>query len=196
MMPLASPPWSADLCAEAWMFATRKHAGQTYGGPTEGVRIDYINHVGSVAMEVMWALAPDGAPSEGREAFDPDLAILCALLHDTIEDTDATVGELAGLFGHRVAAGVSALTKDATIADAGERMLDSLARIERQPREVWMVKLADRITNLVHPPWYWSLAKRAAYREEGRLILARLGGADARLAARLQGQIDRYARFL
>ena len=53
--------WDPDVYSKAWHFATLAHQGQLYGGPTEGISIDYINHIGNVAMEVLWALsaAPD-----------------------------------------------------------------------------------------------------------------------------------------
>ena len=46
------------------------------------------------------------------------------------------------------------------------QMADSLARIKQQPKEVWLVKLADRSANLGKPPHYWSAEKILAYRQE------------------------------
>lgn len=67
------------------------------------------------------------------------------------------------------------MTKDQTVGadqtDKWERkklqMQDSLRRIKSQPREVWMVKMADRITNLQPPPGHWSEEK-----DSSRLKLA------------------------
>lgn len=75
--------WNQDIYIKAWDFATIAHHGQTYGGPKEGQRIEYINHIGSVAMELIWALSQ-------TTDIDGSLAIQCALLHDTIEDTAVT----------------------------------------------------------------------------------------------------------
>jgi (p)ppGpp synthase/HD superfamily hydrolase len=45
-------------------------------------------------------------------------------------------------------------------------MLDSLKRIKIQPKEIWMVKLADQITNLQPAPYYWTEKNVQAYRPE------------------------------
>lgn len=180
--------WSPDIFAGAWQFATRHHQGQTYGGPTEDTHIDYINHIGSVAMEVIWGLpaVPDA---------DGNLAIQCALLHDVVEDTEVTIEQVAGEFGERVAAGVLALTKDADLPTKAARIEDSLRRIRQQPPEVWMVKMADRITNLYHPPWYWDSRKIEAYRREAMTIHEALHSANEALANRLQAKIEAYKQF-
>jgi (p)ppGpp synthase/HD superfamily hydrolase len=72
-------------------------------------------------------------------------------------------------------------------------MRDSLARIRAQPAEVWMVKLADRITNLQAPPHYWTREKIRAYRAEAREIHAQLGAACDVLGPRLLEKIEAYA---
>ncbi|MEQ1505979.1 MAG: HD domain-containing protein [Myxococcota bacterium] len=144
----------------------------------------YVVHLSCVAMELMLALRHE----PGR---DEDLAVACALLHDTVEDTAVTVDAVAARFGPRVASGVAALTKDPALPKA-DRMADSLVRIRREPPEIAMVKLADRITNLAPPPPAWTADKIAAYRLEGRAILDALGGASSWLAARLSDRLARY----
>ena len=119
------------------------------------------------------------------------------MLHDVIEDTcqpheRAALGaRISELFGAEVAAGVWALTKDDALPKA-DRMADSLRRIQAQPREVWAVKLADRITNLAPPPASWTTEKRAAYRAEAIVIADALGAANAHLHARLRAKIAAY----
>lgn len=121
----------------------------------------------------------------------PALAVQCALLHDTLEDTSIPEAELAALFEPAVVAGVRALTKDATLPKS-EAMADSLRRIREQPQEVWAVKLADRITNLAAPPAHWKAERIAGYRLEAEQILAALGEAHAPLAERLARRIAAY----
>ena len=181
----ASSRWSQERYLDAYWFAARAHRGQEFPG-TDG--LPYVLHIGMVAMEVVGAL-------QHEPAEQPDLAVQCALLHDTLEDTEATYEQLTERFGTAVADGARALSKDETLPKA-ERMPDSLRRIREQPREVWMVKLADRICNLQEPPHYWSSDKRARYRAEARDILAALGEASAYLAQRLQRRIDDYARYI
>jgi (p)ppGpp synthase/HD superfamily hydrolase len=181
--------WSPDKYKEAWNFATLAHRGQTYGGWAEGMTIDYLNHIGSVAMEVMWALpaTPD---------YDADLALQCALLHDTLEDTATTYADVLAQFGQPVAAGVLALTKNDTLPNKQAQMADSLARIQQQLPEIWLVKMADRITNLYHPPYYWDNKKIEAYRREAILIYEALHPASLTLAGRLWEKIEAYQQFL
>jgi (p)ppGpp synthase/HD superfamily hydrolase len=179
-----------DNIQKAWKIATQLHEGQKYGGEKENEDIDYIHHIGSVVFEIMNAL-----PHEAE--LNVDLAVLCAILHDTIEDTAFTYDDVLHHFGKSVAEGVMALTKnDALEGGKREKMLDSLTRIKDQPREVWMVKLADRIVNLSSSPYYWASEKKMAYQEEGRLILENLKEGSDFLAKRLAEKIERYSAFI
>jgi (p)ppGpp synthase/HD superfamily hydrolase len=119
---------------------------------------------------------------------------VCAVLHDIVEDTGTTVEEVAAKFGDEIARGVLALSKDPNLPK-GEQLDDSLRRIRECPREVWVVKLADRITNLDDPPHYWTSEKRRTYQEEARRIHAALAEAHAALGARLAEKIEAYAQY-
>jgi (p)ppGpp synthase/HD superfamily hydrolase len=182
--------WNREKYAKAWHFATIKHAGQTYGGSEPDEKLTYINHIGSVATEIVWAL------HHSDEIIDADLAIQCAILHDTIEDTDTTFEELKTIFGEDVADGVLALTKNVKLGHKKDQMSDSLTRIKAQPKAIWMVKMADRISNLYHPPHYWDNTKILAYANEARLIFSELKDANTVLNIRLKEKIDNYASFL
>lgn len=181
--------WNPDLYTEAWMFATKKHEGQTYGGALQNERIPYINHLASVATEVIWTL------QHTTKTYNADLAVACALLHDTIEDTKTTVEEIETTFGPAVAAGVLALTKNEKLPNKIDQMIDSLNRILQQPEEIAIVKMADRVVNLYLPPFYWDNRKRETYQEEAMVIHEALHQADDVIAARLQERILRYAQF-
>jgi (p)ppGpp synthase/HD superfamily hydrolase len=172
--------WSQDQYTAAARFAAAAHLGQA----VPGSELPYLLHVTLVAMEVAAAL-------RAEPGHDEDLAILCALLHDTVEDTAVTYEQVAAAFGPAVADGVLALSKDEALPD-DEQMPDSLRRIQAQPREVWLVKLADRIVNMQPPPKHWQAAKIAGYKKEARSILAALGAASPLLAARLAEKIEAY----
>lgn len=172
--------WNQELLKRALDFAARAHGEQK----TKGLHAPYVVHVMKVTTEVL--RVADGS-------FDVDFAVQCALLHDTLEDTTATHAQLAAEFGPRVADGVQALTKDDAVP-RGERMADALRRIRQQPREVAMVKLADRITNLEPPPPEWTPEKVAEYRAEAKTIYDALHDAHAGLAARLAEKLSRYGR--
>jgi len=176
----------------ALRFAAERHAGQR----VPGTELPYLVHVTSVTAEVIAALPGSG--------LDGDLAVTCALLHDTVEDTadgaDAKhqlAAQIASRFGPAVRDGVLALSKrdvaaDGTAIPKVQRMADSLQRIRAQPHAVWAVKLADRITNLAPPPSHWTRDKCAAYQAEARDILDALGAGCAALAERLRARIEAY----
>ncbi|MCX5744617.1 MAG: HD domain-containing protein [Proteobacteria bacterium] len=182
--------FSPDRYVDALHFAARRHLGQAIVGS----ELPYVVHVTSVATETIVALATD-------RVDDPDLAVLAALLHDTIEDTCETAAARAELhveigrrFGSGVADGVLALSKDQDLPKPA-RMADSLRRIRLQPREVWFVKLADRIVNLQPPPAQWSRDKRVAYRDEAIAIAEALGDASPALHARIRAKITAYEAY-
>ncbi|MDQ1165849.1 HD domain-containing protein [Flavobacterium sp. SORGH_AS_0622] len=181
--------WSIDEIQNVWQLVSKLHDGQKYGGVSEGERVEYINHIGSVVFEVLNA-------TRLTENMNSDLAVKCAMLHDTIEDTTFDYEKVNDLFGSQVASGVLALTKNDQITDSLEKMLDSLNRIKQQPIEVWAVKMADRISNLYEPPYYWNDEKKLKYIEEAEIIHNELKDGNEYLARRLKIKIKEYYRFL
>lgn len=121
-------------------FATHAHYGQKRksGEP-------YITHPLAVAgILIDWAMDID--------------TILAGVLHDTIEDTDATLDEIESLFGHDVVFLVDGVTKVGR-ARAGMKNLenylpqttDNLSKLlvaVSQDVRVIIIKLADRLHNL------------------------------------------------
>ncbi len=91
--------------------------------------------------------------------------------------------------------GVLALSKDKSLPRA-EQMPDCLRRIKQQPREIWMVKMADRISNLQAPPSYWNQDKIKRYQTEAESILGALQDASPYLQVRLRHKIDEYGSFI
>ena len=178
---LALPATLADDWLGAWHFAAQVHKDQR----VPGTDLPYLKHLGMVAMEVFSAHvhAPVG---------DLSLALRCAILHDCIEDQGVGYAKLTELFGPAVADGVLALSKTADFPKS-EAMADNLRRIQAQPREVWCVKLADRISNLHTAPAHWAADKRATYRTEAQTILDALGSAHDVLAGRLAAKIATYS---
>lgn len=165
------------------------HDGQKYGGAGQDQQIEYLNHIGSVTFEVMTAVTI-------QKDLDANIAIKCAILHDTLEDTDLTYNDILEKFGPAIANGVQALTKNENIASKREKMTDSLSRIKLQTKEIWAIKMADRISNLQKPPFYWDTAKKKEYMEEARLIHTELNTASKYLADRLEKKIKEYQRFI
>jgi (p)ppGpp synthase/HD superfamily hydrolase len=176
--------WSQDTYIKAYKFAAHAHQGQK----VPGTNLPYIMHLSFVSMEVIAALSVE-------QKHDGNLALQCGILHDTIEDTNTTFEQIKTEFGEAVANGVLALTKDNSLAKHLQ-MADSLRRIKEQPPEIWMVKLADRISNLQPPPHYWTQDKITRYREEAIEIYEVLKDASPFLASRLANKIEDYKAFI
>jgi guanosine-3',5'-bis(diphosphate) 3'-pyrophosphohydrolase len=176
--------WSQEKYIKAYRFAAEAHHEQ----PFPGSKLPYLLHVGLVTMEIIASLAYS-------EGLDEDLAIQCALLHDVIEDTEITFSDVKEEFGKSVANGVLALTKNSEITKELQ-MKDSLLRTKEQPKEVWMVKLADRITNLAKPPKEWEQEKIIKYSEQAIEINNSLGSASEYLRNRLSKKIYEYSVYI
>jgi (p)ppGpp synthase/HD superfamily hydrolase len=172
--------WDRDLYIKACRFAAQAHRGQLLPGSD----LPYLMHLNLVSMEILAALSAE-------PQHDGNLAVQCALLHDTIEDTDTSYAQIESMFGISVADGVVALSKNPNL-EQSQRLVDSLERIKQQPIEIWMVKLADRITNLQPPPPHWERAKIMRYRDEAIEIHTALQAASPYLASRLAAKIRSY----
>ena len=109
-----------DVVKAADEFAAKKHEGQV-----DKAGVPYINHPRAVASKL-----------------DGDVEKAVALLHDTVEDTDATVEEIKSIFGSEIADAVAVLThpKD-------EPYMDYIRRIWTN-RLARSVKLADLEHNM------------------------------------------------
>jgi (p)ppGpp synthase/HD superfamily hydrolase len=172
--------WNPEVYIKACRFAAIAHRGQIVPGSD----LPYLLHLNFVSMEIIAALSLESGS-------DGDLAIQCALLHDTIEDTDTTYAQIESTFGIGVADGVQALSKNPDL-EKSQQLTDSLDRIQQQPPEIWLVKLADRITNLQPPPAHWTNEKIRRYHQEAVEIHARLQTASPYLGSRLAVKIDNY----
>ncbi|MFY8166862.1 MAG: RelA/SpoT family protein [Sediminibacterium sp.] len=77
---------------------------------------------------------------------------ICALLHDTVEDTDITLDDLKNEFGNEIAKIVDGLTKISTVMSANssqqaENFKKILLTLTDDPRVI-LIKLADRLHNM------------------------------------------------
>src|ERR1035437_661014 len=79
-------------------------------------------------------------------------SIVCALLHDTVEDTDITLDDINGMFGERVTKIIDGLTKIAGVFDQtsslqAENFRKMLLTLSDDIRVI-LIKLADRLHNM------------------------------------------------
>jgi len=129
------PDADETLLNRAYVYAMKAHGNQTRasGDP-------YFSHPLEVAA-ILTDLKLD------------DATIVAALLHDVIEDTDATHKEIAELFGAEIADLVDGLTKikrlDLVTKEAAqaENLRKLLVAVSKDIR-VLLVKLADRLHNM------------------------------------------------
>src|SRR5499426_4130533 len=130
-----NPDTNEDLLNRAYVYAMKAHGAQTRasGDP-------YFSHPLEVAA-ILTDLKLD------------DATIVAALLHDTIEDTEATRAEIDQIFGHEIGALVEGLTKLKRLelvsreAKQAENLRKLLLAIADDVR-VLLVKLADRLHNM------------------------------------------------
>jgi len=135
----------------------------------------YINHPISLANILC---------NEGQVL---DIDVICgALLHDTIEDTDATAHEMEAEFGKKIHDMVMEVTDDNSLPKPERKRL----QIERAPhisKEAKLVKLADKISNLrdidVCPPVGWTLERRRQYYDWAKNVVDGLRGVHPELEA-------------
>jgi GTP pyrophosphokinase len=185
VVALAKEVYDDDQVAElehAIDYATAKHKGQKRksGKP-------YITHPLSVAYNLI--------------EWDMDIdSVLAGVLHDTVEDTDATTDEIENLFGRDVAFLVEGVTK-VSQARAGMRDLDSytpqtkdnlskLLIAVSQDVRVIIIKLADRLHNL-QTLRYMPAAKQQKIARESLEVFGPL--ADRLGMGRVRMQIEELA---
>jgi len=118
------------LLEKAIHFATAKHAGQLRKGTTT----PYIVH----PLETMNIL----------RSMNADANILIAgLLHDTVEDTDTTVEEIAEVFGTDIAALVGGHSEDKS-KTWEERKTHAIQELAEASTRMKMLVMADKVSNL------------------------------------------------
>jgi guanosine-3',5'-bis(diphosphate) 3'-pyrophosphohydrolase len=165
---------------EAMRFAAECHGGQV----RRGSGTPYFEHVAAVALIL------------DRAGFEEDV-VIAGLLHDVVEDTAATLDDVAGRFGAAVAEIVRHCSEVKT-DDAGnkrpwiDRKRDHLAALPDAPLPARAVFLADKLHNLLsiavdlrhgrpvwsqfHAArdlvlWYHRQAIEACGRDDPRLVL-------------------------
>lgn len=79
-------------------------------------------------------------------------SIVCALMHDTVEDTDLTLDDVQGLFGEKVVQIIDGLTKISGVTDntssiQAENFRKVLLTMSEDIRVI-LIKLADRLHNM------------------------------------------------
>ena len=149
-----------DLLVRAYRYSEVAHAGQVRhsGEP-------YVSHCVEVAR-ILADLQLDTT------------TVACGLLHDIVEDTDITVGDVSREFGPEIAQIVDGLTKIANLpmSSREERQVENyrklLLSIAKDARVI-LIKLADRLHNMRTLDWL-APEKRRRVAQETRDLYAPL----------------------
>lgn len=167
------PQGDLTLFLQALNFSAGKHRDQRR---KDSAASPYINHPIEVAC-LLWTVG----------GVQDEAAILAAILHDTIEDTDTKPEEIRACFGDDVLGLVLEMSDDKSLPKQ-ERKLNQIVHSPRLSPRAKQIKLADKICN-VHdiafaPPESWPLTRRIAYLEWAREVIDGLRGANANLEKR------------
>ena len=116
---------------DAIAFAVEKHRN----GLRKGTRMPYIVH----PLEVMHNLLLMGADKKLMAA---------GVLHDTVEDTDATLEIIAEKFGHEIASLVASHTEEDKSLPWKRRKEIALEHLSHASKREQMLVLADKLSNM------------------------------------------------
>jgi len=155
---------------KATSFASLKHSNQRR---YDLARTPYINHPIGVAYSVI---------DEGG-IFDLH-TIQAALLHDTVEDTDATYEEIEREFGEAVKNLVEELTDDKNLS-YHQRKKQQVEKALKFSQKAKVVKLSDKLYNMRdiirEVPQNWSIESVQGYFVWGKKVVDGIRGTNKRL---------------
>jgi len=119
-----------DLITNAINFATKKHFGQLRKGTT----IPYITH----PIDVMHILQNEGCS---------EIVAAAGVLHDVLEDTDATPEEIQKIFGVDILKLIIAESEDKS-KTWKERKQATIYSLDNATLDIKMICFADKLSNL------------------------------------------------
>ena len=166
-----------ETVLRAAAFAAEKHRNQRR---KDAEASPYINHPIALAR----VLAVEGGVTDA-------IALVAAVLHDTIEDTQTRVEELRERFGGEITAVVQEVTDDKKLSklERKQAQIDHAAHISHKAR---LVKIADKIANVNDiddaPPAGWSLERKREYFDWAKQVVDQMRGTHAGLEARFDAE--------
>lgn len=157
---------------QALSFAADKHRHQRR---KDSAQTPYINHPIAVANILL-----------NEAGVDDESVLIAALLHDTVEDTNASFKEIEYRFGRQVRNIVDEVTDDKSLPseERKQRQIDHAPSLSDRAR---LVKLADKTANLrdvaAAPPEGWPVSRLDSYLEWGKAVVDNIRGSHAPLEA-------------
>uniref|UniRef100_A0A4W5PJD7 Guanosine-3',5'-bis(diphosphate) 3'-pyrophosphohydrolase MESH1 n=1 Tax=Hucho hucho TaxID=62062 RepID=A0A4W5PJD7_9TELE len=163
------------ILLETVNFAAEKHRNQRR---KDAEQTPYINHPIGVARIL------------SHEGGITDIEVLqAALLHDTVEDTDTSIGELQAVFGQTVSRIVQEVTDDKALPKQ-ERKRQQVEHAPHASHQAKLVKLADKLYNLRDinrcTPTGWSAERVQEYFVWSAQVVRGLRGTNPALERHLE----------
>lgn len=176
---------SIGIILKALRFSAEKHSDQRR---KDSKSSPYINHPIQVA-ETLWTIGG---------VRDVNL-LAAAILHDTIEDTNATPDEIQSLFGGDVLALVLEVTDDKSLPKEVRKQLQIENAARKSPRAK-LIRLADKLCNIHdithYPPTTWPLKRKQEYLLWSEKVVRGLRGTNKELEARYDEVVTEGKRLL
>ena len=168
-----------NLFVKALDFAARKHRDQRRKDHNSS---PYINHPISLVQILV-----------NEAGIDDINAMVAAILHDTIEDTDTTPEEIEQQFGKKIRSIVEEVTDDMSLP-RHVRKTRQIEHAQHLSVEAGWVKIADKIANLrdlIHsPPLNWTLERKKDYRLWAQAVVTEIKNPHPKLLAIFQDLIQ------
>jgi hypothetical protein len=162
-----------NVLALAVAFATHKHAGVFR---KNSKALPYVTHPISVAKRLRAA---------GVTSVD---VLEAAYLHDTIEDTDTTYGEIVAMFSKETADFVREVTDDRSLSKV-DRKRAQVEKAKTMSNGARLIKLADKLDNLTDleedQPVDWTVEDCQGYFIWAMTVVAQMRGTNAELERQL-----------
>ncbi len=160
------------LLSRAADFAARQHVAQRRKGEAAE---PYVNHLTEVAALLAEATGGDDV-----------VLLMGGLLHDTLEDTDATWEDLTQRFGPEVATLVAEVTDDKSLRKEERKRLQ-IEKTASKSRRARLLKIADKTSNLRSlvrsPPSGWTQERLRDYVVWAEAVVRSCRGLNATLEA-------------
>lgn len=160
-----------SLLLTAIKFASEKHMLQRRKGCND---VPYINHTIRVAY-ILQVTAGENDP----------VLLSAAILHDVLEDTDATENQLTELFGAEVCSIVKEVTDDMTLT-YDDRKRFQIKKAPTLSNKAKLIKIADKMSNIhdiLSTPLTWSNRRKRKYVEWSEKVVDGCRGINPKLDA-------------
>lgn len=160
------------IILDALAFAAKKHRDQRR---KDLVASPYVNHLIDVA-HLLWHVG----------GIRDETVLTAAVLHDTLEDTETTPGEIEARFGTVVLGYVQEVTDDKSLTKAERKRLQ-IVNASKKSAGARLIKIADKSSNLhdiLHsPPGDWPVERKYDYFRWAEEVVEGLRGENKALEA-------------